>query len=101
MPWYIVRCLKCEHQQEVYHRMKDDPEPCSKCGGRVVHVPQPVRGIVKDSGWEGENGGRGRYCGQLAERMPLGACDPAAYVKSRTELKAKAHRKGFTTTEDI
>jgi putative FmdB family regulatory protein len=99
MPTYQVRCIKCEAEYEQFHRMKEQPDPCKHCGGRVVNVPVLVSVIVKDSGWESENGGRGRYIGQMAERQPFGACDPNAYVKSRTDLKEKAKRKGATTSE--
>lgn len=46
--------------------------------------------------WEKENGGRGRYCPQIA-RKPK---DPGAYVRKRADLIKYAERNGFGVEKD-
>lgn len=46
---------------------------------------------MPDAGWENENGGRGRYISQIAEKLD----DRGAYCRSRTEALEKAKRRGF------
>lgn len=49
----------------------------------------------RDSGWEAENGGRGRYIGQLGK-----ITDPKCYHRSVTSAKEEARRQGFEHIED-
>jgi hypothetical protein len=49
----------------------------------------------KDSGWESENGGRGRYIGQLGKPN-----DPKCYHRSVASAKEEARRQGWAQIED-
>jgi hypothetical protein len=48
-----------------------------------------------DMGWEGENGGRGRYISQLQREPGKEGCDPEAFCRSRNEIEEKAKRRGM------
>lgn len=64
---------------------------CDDC--RVPMIRQPSLGQsvqCKDSGWEMENGGRGRLCQQLGS-----AKDAHAYCRSRQQFRETAARLGF------
>ena len=51
-----------------------------------------------DSGWEGENGGRGRYISQLQREPGPDGSDPTAFCRSQSEILEKAKRRGLTAT---
>jgi len=71
---------------------------------RFAHVQKPdyekgecpATQPPKDSGWEYESGGKGRYISQLASKPG----DPNAYCRSREEIREKAKRAGFTQIQD-
>lgn len=94
MPLYDRFCNKCEHEWEYVCSMHDDPVlRCPNCDSRdnqKVIVRAPLM-RCRDAGWEYENGGRGRFISQLADKQD----DPAAYCRSRDEAKEKARRKGM------
>ena len=97
MPRYDYECAECG-VFEVIKGMRDPaPKRCPKCKGKEVSrvfdcstafIP-PV-----DSGWENENGGRGRYIDQLGDPG-----DPGCYARSRHQIPDLAKRKGFTRIE--
>lgn len=103
MSFYEVVCVRCGRKQDQIHPIRDEHFPCPDCGAKMqvdmsgwTHGPG---GVVKDSGWESENGGRGRYIGQMADRQPWGKNDPNAYCRSRCDLKEKAKRRGSSVSE--
>lgn len=98
MPLYDYRCAQCGHVHEQFHGMHEKPEPCMKCGRQAcvkiissaVAIKPPV-----DSGWEAENGGRGRYIPQMAKSPN----DPRAYARSQNDAIEKAKRLGYSVTK--
>lgn len=65
---------------------------CPHCGsGNWGLTPQTGPRIIgpKDSGWQLENGGRGRYIGGLGKRT-----DDRAYCRSLNEATEKAKKLG-------
>lgn len=66
-------------------------EPASKL--RSILDSGVCPGVAMDCDWSGENGGRGRYIGQMADKVN----DPKAYFRSRREVEDTASRRGFTT----
>jgi putative FmdB family regulatory protein len=99
MPVYEFEC-PTHGVFEEFHRMADVPRStkCPDCGaqsdkqffcGQTVIPP-------KDSGWEGENGGKGHPCHQLG-RFPN---DPYMYCHSRLEFKEKVKRNEQKFSED-
>ncbi len=94
MPRKDYRCEVCDDVAEQVHGMFAKPEPCAKCGGAVAWVPAVPR--IKppaDSGWENENGGRGRYISQLQRGPGIGECDRDAFCRSQSEAIEKAKRR--------
>lgn len=51
-----------------------------------------------DSGWELENGGRGRYISQLQREPGPEGSDADAFCRSQSEIIEKAKRRGLTAT---
>lgn len=102
MPTYDYECEACHVVSEIIHGMREklDPrESCPACGGhRLVKQVTCCRVKVPDSGWEYENGGRGRFIGQLAKHSPCGngydEKDPNAYCRSQREAITKAKDQG-------
>jgi len=92
MPLYDYECQRCG-VFEAYHGMKDKLERCPTCDRRVTRLIAMSVNFIRppDMFWENENGGKGRYCGQLGRKD-----DPAAYCRSRNELAEKAKRRGQT-----
>jgi len=93
MPLYDYVCKKCG-QFEAYHGMRESLEKCPTCGGRKLErlISLSVNFIPPaDMFWENENGGKGRFCGQLGAKK-----DANAYCRSRHELIEKAARRGQT-----
>lgn len=100
MPAYDYACA-CGNLAELFHPMAhcDREHPCPCCGRAMSRAVVPV--AVKpppDSGWEGENDGRGRYIAQLADHQPFGKNDPKAYCRSQSDAIEKGKRKGFTVS---
>jgi hypothetical protein len=48
--------------------------------------------IMRDTSWGSENGGRGRYISQMADKPN----DPKAYYKSQSEVAESCKRRGFS-----
>lgn len=98
MPLYDYRCAQCGLVHEQFHAMSEKADQCPRCG-RLACVKMIVPVAIKlspDSGWEGENNGRGRYIPQMAKR----ANDPRAYARSQGEAIEKAKRFGYSVTKD-
>ncbi len=98
MGCYDYDCAKCG-TFEVIKGMRDPaPKKCPTCGGAAINrifTPGRIAFIPPvDSGWENENGGRGRYIGQLGA-----ADDPSAYCRSRSDIPERAKRAGFQRIE--
>lgn len=93
MPNYDYRCQRCGWTQEEYHSMSEDPLiTCAVCGKvGMVRKPSLSANFIPpcDSGWEGENKGRGRYIGGIGRRQ-----DPQSYCRSRSEAIEKVKRQG-------
>jgi len=53
MPLYVYKCEECEHEWEVYQRIKDEPiEECEECG-EMTAKRQIARSsfVLKGNGW--------------------------------------------------
>lgn len=99
MPRYDYHCKRCHIVAEQCHRMDEKPDPCSGCGSRALEkliTKAPGIKMAPDSGWEMENGGRGRYISQLQQEP--GEREPAAYCRSQSEAMDKAKRRGLKVT---
>lgn len=98
MPRYDYECRACGAVEEQIHGFNDKPSRCSHCKSRnVVKLVVPV--AIKpppDSGWETENGGRGRYISQLQRKPGPEFSDSTAFARSQSEAIDKAKRRGFT-----
>lgn len=72
MPIYDYACQRCDAKWEEIHTMAacDEQHPCPMCRsiqtGRIITQAVAIKG-PPDSGWEYENGGRGRRISQLAK----------------------------------
>lgn len=98
MPAYDYDCSACGTFEVIKGMNDPPPKKCPRCGskeiarifapGRIAFLPP------KDSGWEHEGQGRGRYIGQLGA-----VDDPNAYCRSRSEIPEKAKRLGFQRIE--
>lgn len=100
MPTYEFACDACEtlHDLMLFISERDTPQACPKCGavmGRQVTVPNGV--IAGEQTHTEENGGKGRYYGQLARRMPFGRPDPNAYFKDPEKARDVAKKIADTT----
>lgn len=96
MPLYDFECEGCGHVFEDVKPMSFTGRtgcPCCREPRAVKVILQAPRARVPDSGWESENGGRGRLIPQLAARPDVD--DPNAYCRSRTEAIEKAKRQGW------
>lgn len=97
MPRYDYDCLKCKHEFEQVHGMNAAAAPCPKCGStnikRVIRTAPAIK-PAPDSGWENENGGRGRYISQLQRKPGPEGSDPEAYCRSQKEIFTKARKQG-------
>jgi len=64
---------------------------------KIDYEKGELPGLHTDYGdWSQENGGRGRYCPQKAQK----ARDPNGYCRSRNELIEWAHSKDKTVEKD-
>lgn len=101
MATYDYRC-SCGFAEEAFERIADrDKHACPKC--KQLMERQPVFSIAvrpDPFGWSDENGGRGRYIGQL-QRTLGSKKDPAAYCKNRQEAIDKAHRRGYSVDKSV
>lgn len=96
MPRYDFICPKCG-VFEVLKGMNDpSPKRCKKCKSAVDRVYDRSVALIPpvDSGWENENGGRGRYIAQIGDPD-----DPGCYARARHEIPDLAKRKGFTSIQ--
>jgi predicted RNA-binding Zn-ribbon protein involved in translation (DUF1610 family) len=97
------QCLSCSESNWVDEKGANANEvECPSCGKakwRQKPQDQHVRAASVDSGWEGENQGRGRYIGQL-EQAPSAKKSSFAYCRSMGELREKAKRSDMTVHKD-
>jgi hypothetical protein len=90
------QCLECKESNWVPEQLAlENKCACPACGKsnwklRVVDRPRSAQALVKDSGWESENGGRGRLCNQLGNKKQA-----RAYCRSRQDFREKAARRGL------
>lgn len=103
MPDYRTYCQSCKNIWDQHHLMREPHEPCPKCRSTSVntHIESMAQVRVRaplDSGWEYENGGKGRYFSQLEDSID---CKPSAknYFRSRNEAMEACKRRGFTILE--
>jgi len=99
MPAYDYSCRKCGEIHEQVHGMFELPSACPHCKSKKLEkvIVAPAIKPPVDSGWESENGGRGRYISQLqTEPGPPGEKD--AYCRSQSEAIEKAKRRGLQVT---
>lgn len=98
MPLYDFECQVCRHRFEDVRGMSfTGPARCPLCRhvSAIKIIIKAPRVKVPDSGWEAENGGRGRYIGQLADRPDK--TESFAFCRSQREAIDKAKRKGWQT----
>lgn len=96
-PRYDYECQKCG-VFETFHGMSEPSlKKCPTCKRKVDRVFSTQVSFLppKDSGWEMENGGRGRFIAQIANDVN----DPGAYCRSRAEIIEKGKQRGFTKFE--
>lgn len=95
-PMYGYACPKCG-EFDAWHTMKEKLTKCPTCKRKVDRVFSTGVAFMaaKDSGWESENGGRGRFIAQIANDVN----DPGAYCRSRAEIVEKGKQRGFTVFE--
>lgn len=102
MPRYDYECPACLRVAEIAHRMSESPRvrcpACSSVMRKAIFTAPAVKAAV-DSGWESENGGRGRYISQLQRVPGPEGSDPTAFARSQSEAIDKAKRRGFTVTK--
>lgn len=94
MARYAYECATCG-EMEISHPMKQDalsrcPVCKSKVFGRIITTVPRLK--IPDSGWENENGGKGRWISQLGKES-----DRESYCRSRGEAVDKAKKQGFQT----
>ena len=58
----------------------------------ILESGQAPSGKVAED-WAAENGGKGRYIGQMADKVN----DPNAYFTDKQSLTDAAHKRGFDT----
>ena len=71
---------------------------CPKCGGLDFHKEFASQVNIRppaDSGWQLENGGKGRWFPQLGRRS-----DPKSYARSRNEAAEAARVRGQRLERD-
>ena len=51
MPTYEYRCLRCHHQFETVHSVRETVDRCERCGGPVRRVFSPPALIFKGPGF--------------------------------------------------
>ena len=55
MPTYVYKCVKCENEWEVIHKMSEDgPETCPRCQApksMIERIIQAVASVLKGGGW--------------------------------------------------
>lgn len=102
MPTYDAVCNDCDGEFEYVHAMKDSGRVprCPDCKSRntekiIVDVPMMK---VRDSGWEHENGGKGRRFSQLAKHAKDESQD--CHFRSVSEAKEAAKRRGFIVSDE-
>lgn len=101
MPTYDYECPACGHACEVIHPISecDKKHPCPACQvgmQRVISGSVAVKPPV-DTGWEYENGGRGRECTQFVDnRYKPGDKRATRYFRSQNEMVEAAKRAGYT-----
>lgn len=95
MPCYDYTC-RCCGTFEAVHGMRDTMKRCPTCRRKVTREFNAHVAFIPpvDSGWEHENGGRGRYIAQIGDPG-----DPGCYARSRHEIPDLAKRKGFQRIE--
>ena len=97
MPTYDYLCSKCGKMHEQFHTMRENPAPCPTCGSYRIAKQISLVAIKAppDSGWESENGGRGRYISQLQRNQGPEGSDPQAFCRSQDAAMEKAKRRGM------
>ena len=100
MPTYEYACHKCEvlHDLMLFISERDEPQKCPTCSAtmeRQVTVPNGV--LAGEQTHTEENGGKGRYYGQLARLMPFGRPDPKAYFTNPERARDAAKKIADTT----
>jgi putative FmdB family regulatory protein len=97
MPMHDYACTACGVFEAFTFPTEGRLTRCPKCGAKVttliLQAPR-VRGDIAD--WGTENGGKGRYCPQLAEKPN----DPRAFAQSRHDLIDKGKRRGWSVDKD-
>src|ERR1043165_9198030 len=91
MPCYDYHCTACG-TIEVTHSMKEPNwTVCPQCNqpGLVKMVLLPSVQPPADSGWQLENGGKGRYFPQMGRKS-----DPKSYFRSVNDVREAASRRG-------
>ena len=102
MPLYDAVCNGCQHEFEYFQSIakRHQTPKCPQCGSFLTHkIMSQMRARCLDAGWASENGGRGRYIGQLANTIDKR--DPNAYCRSRAELFEKARRAGCKVVDRL
>lgn len=93
MPTYDYECNKCGEFEIYQHMSEDRLTACTRCGSKKFQriITKAPAFMIDDMAWEQENGGRGRYISQLAEKQG----DPNAYCRSKESVREKAKIAGF------
>ncbi len=103
MPRYDYECRKGCGVMELIHRMSDTIERCPLCKSREfgkIFLEMPASKIF-GSGWENENGGRGRFIDYIAKQgttksgLAYDTKDPNAYCRSPQEAIEKGKKMGL------
>lgn len=91
MPCYDYECQACG-VMELTHGMKDPrPTVCPQCGkpGLEKLILMPAVRPPADSGWQLENGGKGRYFPQMGRKS-----DPKSYFRDLNSAKEAVSKRG-------
>jgi putative FmdB family regulatory protein len=102
MPIYEYECADCGYRADEF-RMLDDrntPGVCPQCGHALerAFLTAPCAKGPWETDWSNENGGRGRYIGQL--QTTLGSKkDSNAYCRSQREAIDKASSRGLKASK--
>lgn len=91
MPRYDYECKKCG-VMELTHGFHDEIDKCPQCGVRKITKLISLPSFRMDHDWSAENGGKGRYISQVAERQN----DPNAYFRSQREALEYVNKHGGT-----
>jgi len=100
MAEYETICLACDHVWDQSHSVHAAHEPCPNCRSEKVSryfgngLHTSVSAASLDTGWERENGGRGRYFSQL-EQSATCTRSPENCFRSRNEAIEACKRRGF------